>query len=375
MTIGSLFSGIGGLEIGLEACGLGPVAWQAESDPFARAVLAKHWPAVRRYEDVREIDHEAPPVDIICGGFPCQDISDAGKRVGISGERSGLWSEFARIVRELRPRIVFVENVSALLGRGLDRVLGDLATLGFDAEWDVFRASDVGAPHLRARIFILAYAQRDAVQEQPRWVSGHGHVAHAAGTRCHDGQNAGAGSGDAGALRGRGVESERGGDMADADGEERRPGSRLDDTSATDSQRQVRAGQTKPGGRSSAVAHAHGNGREGVGRAEHDEREAREQDARGHVADRRHGAHRFPPGPTGLAGWDGPQPAIRRGDDGLSGGLDQPRIGRGSQGIRGGRRRANRLRVLGNAVVPQVAALAFQVLSERVASACRERAS
>jgi len=158
MKIGSLFSGIGGLELGLEMCGLGPVIWQAESDPYARAVLAKHWPEVKRYNDVREVDEQTERPDIICGGFPCQDISNAGKRAGIDGERSGLWSEFARIIRVLRPRYVFIENVAALVNRGLDRVLGDLAACGYDAEWSVLRAADVGAPHLRRRVFILAHA-------------------------------------------------------------------------------------------------------------------------------------------------------------------------------------------------------------------------
>lgn len=158
MTIGSLFSGIGGLEMGLEMLGLGPVLWQCDADPYARAVLAHHWPNVHRFDDVRSIDATAPRPDIICGGFPCQDISNAGKRAGIRGARSGLWSEFARIIRVLRPRIVFVENVAALAARGLDRVLGDLAALGFDAEWDCFSAAEVGAPHIRRRLFVLAYA-------------------------------------------------------------------------------------------------------------------------------------------------------------------------------------------------------------------------
>ena len=157
-TVGSLFSGIGGLELGLEWAGLGPVVWQCEIDPFCRSVLAKHWPDATRYTDVRAIDASAPRVDIICGGFPCQDISDAGKRAGIDGERSGLWSEFARIIGVLRPRFVVVENVSALRGRGMGRVLGDLAALGYDAEWSALRASDVGAPHQRERLFILAHA-------------------------------------------------------------------------------------------------------------------------------------------------------------------------------------------------------------------------
>jgi len=163
-TIGSLFSGIGGLELGLEWAGLGRVTWQVEKDAYCRQVLAKHWPDAVRYEDVRAVGaHNLSRVDVLCGGFPCQDISIAGKGAGLSGARSGLWSEYARIIRELRPRIVVVENVSALVVRGLDRVLCDLAASGYDAVWFHLRASDVGAPHLRERLFIVAYA--DGVRE------------------------------------------------------------------------------------------------------------------------------------------------------------------------------------------------------------------
>jgi len=169
MTIGSLFSGIGGLELGLEMCGLGPVKWQAEQDPYASAVLAKHWPTVKRYTDVREINEQAERVDVICGGFPCQDISSAGHRVGIAGQRSGLWKEYARIVRALRPRYVFVENVADLCRRGIDVVLGDLAEMGFDAEWGVLGACAVGASHRRSRVFILAHSDRVRLQA---WIDG-----------------------------------------------------------------------------------------------------------------------------------------------------------------------------------------------------------
>jgi DNA (cytosine-5)-methyltransferase 1 len=149
-----LFSGIGGFET---------VAF-CEIEPFPRRVLAKHWPGVPIYDDVRTLTADrlradGISVDVICGGFPCQDISHAGKGAGIEGERSGLWSEYARIIGELRPAYVIVENVSALLGRGLDRVLGDLAALGFDAEWHCIRAADVGAPHLRDRLWLVAYPQ------------------------------------------------------------------------------------------------------------------------------------------------------------------------------------------------------------------------
>lgn len=157
-TIGSLFSGIGGLELGLEWAGLGRVTWQVEKDAYCRQILAKHWPDAVRHADVRAVGaHNLSRVDVLCGGFPCQDISIAGKGAGLSGARSGLWSEYARLVRELRPRIVVVENVAALVVRGLDRVLCDLAACGYDAIWFPLRASDVGAPHLRERLFIVAY--------------------------------------------------------------------------------------------------------------------------------------------------------------------------------------------------------------------------
>ena len=156
-TIGSLFSGIGGLELGLERALGARTIWQVESNEYARRVLAKHWPDARRYNDVREVGrHNLDAPDLICGGFPCQDISIAGKQAGINGERSGLWYEFARIIRELRPRYVILENVSALRIRGLDRVLGDLAESGYGCRWDCIPASAVGAPHQRDRIFIVA---------------------------------------------------------------------------------------------------------------------------------------------------------------------------------------------------------------------------
>lgn len=157
MRFGSLFAGIGGLDLGLERAGMNCV-WQVEIDDYCQRVLKKHWPDVPRWDDVCTFP---PPgdwsCDLICGGFPCQDISDAGKRAGIDGERSGLWREFARIIRVVRPRFVLVENVAALLRRGMGRVLGDLSACGYDAEWDVFAASDFGAPHIRERVFLLAY--------------------------------------------------------------------------------------------------------------------------------------------------------------------------------------------------------------------------
>ena len=171
MTFGSLFAGIGGFDLGFERAGL-ECRWQVEIDPYAQRVLAKHWPNVRRWDDVRTFAKEcsAERVDVICGGFPCQDISNAGKRAGIDGERSGLWSEYARIIRTLRPRYVVVENVAALLVRGMGRVLGDLAACGFDAEWGILSACMFGFPHSRERLFCVANSCDVRLQwERPMW--------------------------------------------------------------------------------------------------------------------------------------------------------------------------------------------------------------
>ncbi len=157
MTFLSLFAGIGGFDLGFERAGMRCVG-QVEIDPFCRKVLAKHWPNVPRHDDICTFTGEGfERPDVICGGFPCQDISNAGKGAGIAeGTRSGLWSEYARIIRTLRPRYVVVENVAALLRRGIGRVLGDLAGIGYDAEWFMQTAAGFGAPHKRERIFIVA---------------------------------------------------------------------------------------------------------------------------------------------------------------------------------------------------------------------------
>jgi DNA (cytosine-5)-methyltransferase 1 len=162
ITIGSLFSGIGGFELGLErAIPNSKTIWQCEQNAFAQKVLKKHWPDVPIYDDIKEIKHGSiDVVDIICGGFPCQDISQAGKGKGIAnGERSGLWFEMLRIIDMVRPRIAIAENVTAITqkGRGMDIVISSLAKIGYDVEWMDVRASDEGAPHQRERIFFVAY--------------------------------------------------------------------------------------------------------------------------------------------------------------------------------------------------------------------------
>lgn len=162
-----LFSGIGGFSLGLERTGGFETVAFCEIDPFCRRVLAKHWPEVPCYDDVRTLTAERlaadgiARADVITGGFPCQDVSSAGKQAGISGARSGLWGELCRLTGELRPRFTLVENVTNLIsgerGSWFGRVLGDLAEIRYDAEWHCIPASAVGAPHGRDRVWIIAY--------------------------------------------------------------------------------------------------------------------------------------------------------------------------------------------------------------------------
>lgn len=199
LTVGSLFSGIGGLDLAVESFFGARTVWHCEFDPEPSKVLATRWPGVPNFGDITAVDWStAEPVDIICGGFPCQDLSLAGRRKGMRpGTRSGLWSDFRKAIAVLRPSVVVIENVGGLLNgcaeseadstlgscprcadpdsglrhapnlRALGRVLIDLAALGFDAEWHALRASDVGAPHPRLRVFVLAYAR--GVRFGARW--------------------------------------------------------------------------------------------------------------------------------------------------------------------------------------------------------------
>ena len=165
LTVGSLFSGIGGFELGLERTGGFKTVWQCEKDEFCLKVLAKHWPDVKRFTDIKEmgIEENIPYVDVICGGFPCQPVSCAGKRKGKEDKR-WLWPEFYRIVCQVKPRWVLVENVPGLLsadsGRLFAGILRDLASSGYDAEWNIVSAAGVGAPHLRKRVFVVAHSNK-----------------------------------------------------------------------------------------------------------------------------------------------------------------------------------------------------------------------
>jgi DNA (cytosine-5)-methyltransferase 1 len=308
LTIGSLFTGVAGLELGLEICGVGPVLWHCERDPYARGVIEHRFPGAVVYRDIRSIDETAPSVDLLCGGFPCQPHSVAGARRGTTDTHK-LWPQFARIVRALRPRLVLIENVPGLRTSGLRTVLADLAQLGFDAEWDCFTASEVGALHRRARLFILAYADRDALRVAEQRLPGRrsGRVRDQGQTIVADDGQGGADTKGAGLeRRGQGLPRSCGNDVADPNSDGCEVG---------------RVAQ--PGGEPSAP----GGEPHGCGHARW--------------------VHRFPPRPDGIREWDGPQPAVCRGAHGTA-------------------RRVDRLRCLGNAVVPQQAALAWRTLIGRL---------
>jgi len=168
LTVGSLFSGIGGLDLGLEQAGMKTV-WQVEYDDWARGKLDENFPHTEKFKDVRDVGkHNLRAVDLICGGFPCQDVSGSNiGGVGLDGDKSGLWVEYIRILRELRPKYTLIENVPNLVNRGFERVITDLAASGFDAEWQTLRASSVGLPHSRKRLFIIAFSQRLGLLEMP----------------------------------------------------------------------------------------------------------------------------------------------------------------------------------------------------------------
>ena len=174
LTVGSLFSGIGGLDLGLERAGM-RVIWQSEIDPYACQVLKKHWPEVVNHGNIKEINwQEIERPDVICGGYPCQPFSQAGKRRGEEDSRH-LWPWVKQAISELRPRYAILENVRGHLSLGGLSVIGELASIGYDAEWRVISAASVGANHRRDRIVIVAYPnssysangrQRENVQSQ-----------------------------------------------------------------------------------------------------------------------------------------------------------------------------------------------------------------
>lgn len=318
--IGSLFAGIGGLELGIERAIPGAsVAWQVEIDPFCRRVLERHWPQAVRHDDVCTFPTPTTErVDVICGGFPCQDLSVAGRGAGLDGTRSGLFFEYVRVVRALRPRVVVMENVAALLARGLGRVLGELAACGYDAEWDCIPASAVGAPHQRDRLFIVAHAVGHKLRPQQGRRRGTRGTARASSSR--DARSAG--------------------DAADADGDRCEGLSQRDQRTAGGEQapRRRDADRCAVDGK---VSYADSAGR-------------KEQHAPTVAKESRFDPRRAHPQ---RGEWGGEPPsAVRRVDDGISAGVDRPRRRRPVNDRR-------RLHALGNAVVPQVA----EVVGRRVA--------
>ena len=337
VTIGSLCSGIGGLELGIERAVPGSrVIWQVERDPFCRRVLAKHWPgACRDVDDLQRAERlwatcrgetfttgRLAPCDVLCAGFPCQDLSVAGKGAGLDGARSGLFWDVLRVVRAIRPCVVVLENVAALVARGLDVVLGALAACGYDAVWDCILAAAVGAPHRRDRVFVVAWRISDAdcqslrfkperARATDKWNAelAHvgGHLADAAGERAQA-DNAHRGTTGAAISCRRGDSGTRG-TLADSD-ERRREA----------------------------------------------ERQPRVEGHRGQPGERGHELNgcdlpQWPPAPGDLHAWRAvpveTQPAVCRVAHGVPAGVD-----------------AARLRALGNAVVPQVAEVVGAVVRE-----------
>jgi DNA (cytosine-5)-methyltransferase 1 len=186
-TFGSLFAGIGGFDLGLERAGM-TCKFQVEIDDYCQRVLARHWPGIPKWRDIRDVrGSDLPPVDMLCGGFPCRDISAAGRGAGLDGEHSSLWFEYLRLIDETKASFVLIENSPLLRKRGLNRVLDGLAVLGYDAEWSVVSACALGAPFMRKRLFVLAYLnglrelqQERRIGEQWGWVAnGPTHATHA----------------------------------------------------------------------------------------------------------------------------------------------------------------------------------------------------
>ena len=342
MRVGSLFSGIGGIDLGLKRAGM-EIVWQVETDEFCAKVLARHFPDAARFRDVRDChgtgtcdvaDAEAGgderqgkqerilvwpqqcragcllPVDLICGGFPCQPVSHAGKRQGDADAR-WLWPEFIRIIREVRPRWVLAENVPGLLsidaGRLFGTVLRDLAESGYDAEWDCIPAAALGAPHIRDRVFLVAYTDR---------------CGDAAGKQEH-------------APTRQPVRLGKDGLLADTERVERRENAaRGHDAHGHDAGRHEAAGALGPSGEALADAGA-----------------ARRPDVQGRSA-------------HGILDW-----GRGFGGDSRNGTADtqwsvEPDVGRVAHGVPA---RVDRLRGLGNAVVPQVAEYVGRMIMDAAA--------
>jgi DNA (cytosine-5)-methyltransferase 1 len=337
LTFGSLFAGVGGFDLGFERAGF-QCKWQVEIDDYATKILKRHWPDVHRERDIRQCGrHNLERVDCIIGGFPCQDISYAGKGAGLEGARSGLFFEAIRLVCELRPRSVVLENVAGLLTRGLDRVLGTLAEVGFDAEWHCIPAAAVGAPHIRDRVFILAYRNGESAfaehAEVDKLPSGnvadteHKGLSRTRGEPQHKSQ----------VFQPCNCSSEKGrGNVADTKKHGRHKGK--------PDRRRVQAGIGA--GQECGLR----DGGETVPDTNSDRREGRGQDGK-------------PAGPLGLRSGAGSDEVERVRLASADWWAIEPAVGRVAHGIS---KRVDRLRCLGNAIVPQVAEVVARMAMDRL---------
>ena len=358
LTVGSLFSGVGGLDLGLEWAGL-EHRWFCEADEFCRRILGLRWPGLPVYPDARTLPDDLEPVDLVAGGFPCQPVSLAGRGLAQDDPR-WLWPAFERTLRLVRPRLVFVENVLGLANRGMADVLGGLAALGFDAAWTSFGAAHVGAPHWRRRVWIVAaHPERVALRVEPRGVFGLGWAGETLAR--FDGPARALADADSarepqspGVLAGLsrwvvdGGEEGGGDDVADAGGErlDGWPGGRRD--GRDEAERREEGDHPRDGrGAPDPLADADGAGWVERGRArgvgggfsESENGRGARADADGEgPPDGRGHRPRGGPVPTGFSGWW----AL------------EPDVGRVAHGVAG---RVDRLRALGNGVVPQCAEL------------------
>jgi DNA (cytosine-5)-methyltransferase 1 len=332
------FSGIGGFSLAGRWLGGIETVQFVEREPYCQRILAKHFPGVPIHDDICTFRPQPGSADIVCGGFPCQDISTAGRQAGIKvGTRSGLFYELMRVVRLVGPRFVVLENVSAIVNGGLDIVLGELAEAGFNAEWACIPASAVGACHRRDRWWLVAYRPgRDAG------------AADAIGLHSQRRGTAGDMAGTAGAGEADGQQRQRDGDAADdcgavvahargTDKPGRAEGARRRGGSAADV-----GGCGIPKGRGSADCFAHSPELLSDGQPAGHGRQCRP----GTIPEPQDGCWR-PHARRLNPDWRAylSQPVIRRGDDGLPG-------------------RVDRLKALGNAVVPQVAMIPLQRVLE-----------
>ena len=324
-----LFSGAGGGILADVLLGHNPIG-ACEIEKYPRDVLLArqadgHLPAFPIWDDVATLDGNPwrGSVDILCGGFPCQDISAAGKGAGITGERSGLWKEYARLIEEIQPRFVFAENSPLLRTRGLGVVLEDLASLGYNARWGIIGAGDVGAPHKRDRMWVLAYSKREQDNGERRL----GELGRDSlgwqekATFREDGEA----SSDC--IDGQGETPSMAYSNVPRDGASRRR-SDIDGSEIIEG-RQIES-QPKPRGQGDAMADSDSTQRQG---------------ARFSCGSYKEDAHLMPSG-----AWWGQDPAE----------VSEPIVGRMADGVAN---RVHRLKAIGNGQVPQCAAVAFNVLS------------